>query len=249
MSVVYESQRYIDEYLLFHFGRPEQILKWPGGPREALDFPVRTVSHFSASFVDRSLDVGCAVGRSAFELSRHSREVVGIDFSQAFIESAKRISREKCLKVRCLEEGACYREEEVELPEGVNVDGVTFEVGDAMNLREDLGLFDRVHAANLVCRLPEPQRFLERLARLVRPGGELVLATPCTWLEEFTKQENWPSGQTLKWLQNHLSSQFELKDVVDEPFLIRESSRKFQWTVSMVTRWERKEPALGGEVS
>jgi hypothetical protein len=29
--------------------------------------------------------------------------------------------------------------------------------------------------------------------------------------------------------------------VADEPFLIRETARKFQWTVSMVTKWKRVE--------
>ena len=109
-----------------------------------------------------------------------------------------------------------------------------------MSLREDLGSFDRVHAANLVCRLPEPRRFLNRLPNLVNPGGELVLATPCTWLEEFTKKENWPEGRTLDWLRNELEDNFELKSTADEPFLIRETARKFQWTVSQVTKWRRK---------
>ena len=109
-----------------------------------------------------------------------------------------------------------------------------------MDLRPDLGSFDRVHAANLVCRLPEPRRFLERLHDLVTPGGELVLATPCTWLEEFTSKEHWPEGRTLDWLKKELAGDFDLIEVTDEPFLIRETARKFQWTVSMVTKWVRR---------
>jgi hypothetical protein len=75
----------------------------------------------------------------------------------------------------------------------------------------------------------------------VRNGGELVLATPCTWLEEFTQKENWPQGPTLGWLKEELANDFELIEVADEPFLIRETARKFQWTVSMVTKWKRVE--------
>ena len=129
----------------------------------------------------------------------------------------------------------------VSRPGGTDGGGITFEVGDAMNLRDELGNFDRVHAANLVCRLPEPRRFLSKLASLVRNGGELVLATPCTWLEEFTQKENWPEGRTLDWLKKELGNDFELIEVADEPFLIRETARKFQWTVSMVTKWKRVE--------
>jgi len=239
MSDVYETDRYVGEYLLFHYGKPKEILPWENGPSEALGFPVRTVGHFSEGHVERSLDVGCAVGRSAFELGRTSDEVIGIDFSRAFITAAERIGAGETLSFQRLEEAAEVTEVKVTLPEGTVGEGTTFEVGDAMNLREDLGVFDRVHAANLVCRLPEPRRFLSRLADLVKDGGELVLATPCTWLEEFTQKENWPEGRTLDWLKKELAGDFELIEVADEPFLIRETARKFQWTVSMVTKWRR----------
>jgi len=218
----------VDEYLLFHYGDAKDILPWTMGPAEALDFAVRTVRHFSEEPVGRSLDVGCAVGRSSLELGRHSEEVVGIDFSQAFIEAAQQVARGE--KVRCerLEEAEVRTMLEISRPEGVSDEGVSFEVGDAMDLRGDLGSFDRVHAANLVCRLPQPRQFLGRLPELVKAGGELVLATPCTWLEEFTRRENWPAGRTLDWLKAELSEDFELDRVADEPFLIRETARKFQ---------------------
>ena len=239
MEDVYETDQYVGEYLLFHYGKAKEILPWAAGPAEALDFPVRTVGHFSEGEVARSLDVGCAVGRSTLELSRTSGEVIGIDFSKAFIEAADRIRAGESLSCRRLEEASEFSEVEVSGPGGVEGKRVTFETGDAMALREDLGEFDRVHAANLVCRLPEPRRFLARLPDLVKSGGELVLATPCTWLEEFTKKENWPKGRTLDWLKKELAGNFELIEVADEPFLIRETARKFQWTVSMVTKWVR----------
>ncbi len=240
MPDVYETDRYVGEYLLFHYGKSKEILPWEGGPTGALDFPVRTVAHFSEGRVSRSLDVGCAVGRSSLELARSSDEVVGIDFSNAFIEAAERVRVGEKLTCQRLEEASELSEVEISAPEGAHGGGVVFEVGDAMSLRDDLGCFDRVHAANLVCRLPEPGRFLERLPHLVRTGGELVLATPCTWLEEFTSRENWPEGRTLDWLKKELAGDFELIEVADEPFLIRETARKFQWTVSMVTKWKRR---------
>ena len=109
-----------------------------------------------------------------------------------------------------------------------------------MFLREELGSFDRVHAANLICRLTEPRLFLERLPDLVTSGGELILATPCTWLGEFTPPEFWPEGSTLDWLQDHLHASFELQFEKDEPFLIRETARKFQWTKSQLSKWVRR---------
>lgn len=240
MLDVYETGRYVEEYLLFHFGNAKELLPWAGGPIDALNFPVRTVGRFSEGQVARALDVGCAVGRSSFELARNSEEVIGIDFSSAFIEAAKALASGARARCRRLEEGHETSEVGISLPSGLDGSRISFETGDAMALRLDLGVFDRVHAANLVCRLSEPRRFLERLPQLVVPGGELVLATPCTWLEEFTKKENWPEGRTLDWLKATLEQDFELVETADEPFLIRETARKFQWTVSMVTKWVRR---------
>jgi hypothetical protein len=35
-----------------------------------------------------ALDMGCAVGGTAFELTRHFDQVLGVDFSQAFVDAA-----------------------------------------------------------------------------------------------------------------------------------------------------------------
>ena len=237
----YESERLLAEYLLFHYGTADEILPAgaPPGMRDALDFAVRTTRHFSTGKVERTLDLGCAVGRSAYELSLSSTETLGIDFSNSFVRAAAAMAQGP-LTYRRLDEAHCRTELLARLPDGLPAGNVSFETGDAMDLRADLGDFDRVHAANLLCRLTEPRKLLERLPSLVSPGGELVIATPCTWLGEFTPPENWPEGSTLDWLKGALAADFELLKVADEPFLIRETARKFQWTSSMVTVWRKK---------
>ena len=243
MSDIYESDKLLSEYLLFHFGGADEILTnnraWPQGMREALDFAVRTPRHFASGHVSRALDLGCAVGRSAFEMANNADEVIGIDFSQAFIAAAESLRQGGTLTYRRLEEAGLSTPLTAHLGPEVPAHKLRFLQGDAMNLPEDLGSFDRVHAANLICRLPEPQRLLDRLPQLVRAGGELVLATPCTWLGEFTPPENWPKNGTLPWLEESLKPHFRLVRQAEEPFLIRETARKFQWTTSLVTVWER----------
>jgi len=236
---IYETKKLVAEYLLFHFGAPEQILAWPAGPREALGFPSRIVDCFSGGTVERALDLGCAVGRSAFELARTATEVVAIDYSQAFIDAAQQMQREGRCDIERLEEADRRERIAVEAPVGVIADRIAFEQGNAMALRDDLGSFDRVLAANLLCRLTDPALLVERLPSLVKTGGELILTTPCTWLEEFTPREHWPRGSTRAWLVEELAPGFELVEERDEPFLIRETARKFQWTVALLTRWRK----------
>ena len=62
---------------------------------------------------------------------------------------------------------------------------VQFSVGDACNLPQ-LGQFGYVLAGNVICRLPEPMKFFERLPNLIVHGGILVITSPYTWLEQYT---------------------------------------------------------------
>lgn len=236
---IYETDKLLAEYLLFHYAKEEEILPWDFGPREALNYPVRVVDHFSDGKVGAGLDIGCAVGRSSYEMSRNCEKVIGIDYSHAFAKAADGIGRHRCTVPR-LDEAHQETSVSVALPDGLSPERCQFEQGDAMDLRADLGTFDRVLAANLICRLTQPKKFLDRLPSLVNPGGEVVLATPCTWLAEFTPPENWPQGSTLDWLKETLGEAFTLESEANEPFLIRETARKFQWTVALVTKWKRK---------
>ncbi len=244
----YESDRLLAEYLLFHYGRPGEILPWAGGPREALGYAERCVTELLDPAPlrggrARALDLGCAVGRSTFELARFAPEVLGIDYSRKFISAARQVAAGG-LDYRHTIEGDRTAASRAEPPPGVDPARVSFETGDATDLRPDLGSFDVVLAANLLCRLPDPARLLRRLPELVRPGGQLLLCTPFSWLEEFTPRDRWIGGRegqaSEEALHQWLAPHFELQRAVDLPFLIREHARKFQWSVAWGTRWQRR---------
>jgi putative 4-mercaptohistidine N1-methyltranferase len=187
------------------------------------------------------------VGRSTFELARHFPEVIGIDYSQRFITAAQTLRDVGEVGYARFEEGELSVDMVARAPEGVTRSRVQFERGDAMDLRADLGTFDAVLLANLIDRLRDPSRCLKRLPSLVRPDGQLVIASPYTWLEEFTPRENWLGGvrrdgnavTTRQGLQSILGDHFELLKSVDLPFLIREHRRKYQWSVAEATVWRR----------
>ena len=248
----YETDKLVAEYLLFHYGLPHEVLPWDFGPASALNYPARCV----CECVDiaalpqnaRALDLGCAVGRSTFELARHCTEVVGIDFSRRFIEVAAVLARDGSIPYERTDEGALTTPLVASVPSNIERSRVNFEYGDAQALRESLGSFDVVLAANLIDRLVEPSRFLARLPELVKGGGQVVITSPYTWLEDFTPRENWLGGfaaddsrrTTLDGLMAALSPHFDLVSTKDLPFLIREHARKFQWSVAQASIWRRK---------
>jgi hypothetical protein len=100
--------------------------------------------------------------------------------------------------------------------------------------------------ANLVDRLSDPARCLRSLAGLVQQGGQLVITSPYTWMEEFTPKQNWlcadASGQSrssLEGMADALGHAFRLERTCDLPFLIREHARKYQWSVAQASCWTR----------
>lgn len=200
----------------------------------------------------RALDLGCAVGRASFELAQHFDLVTGIDFSARFIRIACQLQAKGVIHYQLPEEGEIVSFHEKRLNDfglAETSSRVEFLQGDAHNLKPQFTAYDLVLAGNLIDRLYDPARFLAMIHPRLNPGGLLVIASPYTWLEEFTKKENWIGGlrsageplTTLEGLQQQLSPYFRM---IGEPrdleFVIRETARKFQHTVSQLTVWERR---------
>jgi len=243
----YESDAAVEQYLLFHYGTPEQICPLLPEAQTACGFPVRCVSEplkdTALEKRSRALDLGCAVGRSSMELRRHFDEVVGIDFSARFIAAAQRMQQQRHVAIRAHREGTAYDELFLELPADLQTDHVQFEQGDACALRSDLGKFDLILMANLIDRLPDPAKCLGCLPDHIYPKGWLIITSPYTWLEEYTPRSKWLGGGehgTLGALRNLLAPAFDLRRTLDLPFLIREHRRKYQWSIAETSVWQRR---------
>jgi putative 4-mercaptohistidine N1-methyltranferase len=250
-SNIYETSTTLSQYLLFHYKSEKENVSFPFKGLNNENFPTRCVKlcrPLVRGKKIRSLDLGCAVGRSTFELTRFSSEVIGIDYSAKFIETANLLKKNQKLWTETIIEGALEKPVLIKLPKGIYPEKVYFEQGDAEQLRTNLGEFDLVLMANLIDRLKNPRRCLEQMPLLVKKHGILMITSPYTWLEEFTEKKNWLGGiqqkpkniQTLDTLKKILNPNFILLKKLNVPFLIREHARKYQWGVSEATVWRRK---------
>ncbi|MDD4947938.1 5-histidylcysteine sulfoxide synthase [Zoogloea oleivorans] len=246
----YETDAMVSQYAEFHYG--ETTLGVPNFPQAmaqlAIDFHRR---HGNGS-TGRALDLGCATGRASFELAKTFDKVIGIDFSARFIQVGIRLAETGAIRYMVPEEGelVSYRERRLDsLGLLETAQRVEFWQGDACNLKDIFGGFDLILAANLIDRLYAPRRFLDTVSDRLNSGGLLVLASPYTWLEEYTKRSEWIGGfkrdgeshTTLDGLKEILGRNFVLVEApLSVPFVIRETRRKHQHTLSEVTVWKRK---------
>ena len=242
---IYETDPLLNQYLLFHYGTAEDQLPYSFGPQDALFYPSRCVSDFLPGIgrVSRALDLGCAVGRSTFELTRWADEVIGIDLSSQFIAAARSMQEAGEVQIRILEEGQRSTVVTRRLDPQINRSKCRFFVGDALQVSPQFGNFDLILAANLIDRVPRPADLLREIKRLVKSNGHVILASPYTWLEEFTPRENWlvdANVSTLKRIQAILEPDLALLAARDLPFLIREHARKFQWSAAQASLWKKR---------
>ncbi|QKJ23320.1 5-histidylcysteine sulfoxide synthase [Poseidonibacter lekithochrous] len=242
---VYETDESIAQYCEFHYGDENFGVK---------NFCVNSVEllkpYLENIDTKKALDLGCSVGRSSFELAQHFDEVTGIDFSANFINVGVKLKEYDSLTFKVKKEGDIAQEKSVSLKD-FDLDNikenVSFMQGDACNLKDVYSGYDLIFCSNLIDRLYYPQKFLDDVPNRVNDGGLLVLLSPYTWLEEYTPKENWLGGyikdnkevSTLETLKTELNG-YELVDTIDVPFVIKETNRKFQHTISQMSIWKKK---------
>lgn len=242
----YETDKLLSEYAEFHYGVTHFGVE--NFPKALADLAIRAMGSRPAR---HALDLGCAAGRSSFELARHFDRVTGIDFSARFIGLGVQMQQYGRLRYTFAEEGelVSYHERSLDALGLADLRAkVEFFQGDACNLKPNYTGYDLILAANLVDRLYSPAKFLDHVHERLNPGGLLLIATPCTWLEEHTPRAEWIGGfkrdgenfTTLDGLKLSLGKHFRLiEGPLDVPFVLRETKRKFQHTLSEVTVWER----------
>lgn len=99
---------------------------------------------------ERWLEAACGPGLIARKLAPHVGHVLGVDATPAMVEVARR--------------------------EAAGIANATFAVGDATALDLDTASLDGAVARFVIHHLPVPIRLVAELARVVRPGGHVVLA-------------------------------------------------------------------------
>jgi 5-histidylcysteine sulfoxide synthase/putative 4-mercaptohistidine N1-methyltranferase len=244
---IYETDDLVAQYCEFHFGADYHGV--PNFPKTVADL----CGEIAGGRAGRVLDLGCATGRSTFEMARWADHVTGIDFSARFIGVGHEMREKGYIRYAIPDEGELVSYHEKSLREfslEETRDRVEFWQGDAHNLKERFTGYDLVLACNLIDRLSDPALFLERITGRINPGGLLVILSPYTWLEEFTPPDKWLGGKkvdgenvtTLAGLQAALEPVFTpVGDPRDVEFVIRETRRKFQHSISQLSAWRKAE--------
>ena len=110
---------------------------------------------------DRVLDMGCGGGRHAFALYRRGADVTAFDMDAAELKDVAGMF--------------AAMKEAGEVPLGASARTVR---GTAYDLPFADGSFDRIIAAEVLEHLPEDERAMRELFRVLKPGGLIAVTVP-----------------------------------------------------------------------
>ena len=122
----------------------------PGG-RFLNQRQVATVLELIGATPGSLLEAGCGTGRFTFELARAGHQVTAVDYSAAMLESCR-----------------------ARQPSEAGGSQVTFREASIFELPFDDDSFDAVISIHVLMHLPDYERALTELLRVLRPGGRLV---------------------------------------------------------------------------
>lgn len=146
-----------------------------------------------------TLDAGCGVGRSTFELAARTGEpVLGVDMHVASLRFAQGLLRSSRVSYLRRSLGLLYerREFDVPIPAASLVDFWMMDV-----LRPCVGAgagkpLATITAFNLLDCVESPLGFLQQAASMLGSGGSLTVATPFDWSTTVTPIEAWIGGHS-----------------------------------------------------
>lgn len=251
----YETDSAVAQYCEFHYGDEYYGVQnfAQAYANKAIEIAQNDVD-LNAKTHKSVLEIGCSVGRASFELAKYFDDVTGLDFSARFIQIANQLQTTGEIKYSMPTEGEIMEFKsqtltQLELQQHAHK--CLFMQQDACNLKPRFNGYDMVVAVNLIDRLYEPAKFLNEISSRINSKGYLVLSSPYTWLEEFTEKQHWIGGykdpqtgenvSTLDGLKQLLSKEFELvAEPQAIPFVIRETSRKYQHSLSELTVWKKR---------
>jgi len=143
-----------------------------------------------------ALDIGCAVGRLSFEMSKTYSHVIGIDTSKTFIEKARELLIKKRLDFDLIIEGHIAERRSCDLDDQWNYDKMEFIIADALALPFPKSLFSTVSSVNILEKVPDPLLHLAEANRVLREKDSMFLfSDPFSWDESVMDSGLWLGGK------------------------------------------------------
>ena len=189
-------RQHLSSYAWDHYGEFDPHETHEPRPGLVATVAARAVDLAGGNFDGPALDLGCSVGRSAFELAAHGRGVVlGIDVNLSMLRLARRVLREGIVRYDRRKLGLLYDRREFPVSFAA-ADRVDFWAADALCLPLADQTFARVMALNLLDCVNSPLDLLRSMHRVTAARGRFVVGCPYDWSSAVGQPQTWLGGHS-----------------------------------------------------
>lgn len=160
----------------------------------------------------RVLEIGTGTGLVAFTIANEVKHITAIDYSEEMIRVANNKLKES------------------------ELNNIEFKLSPATGIHYPDQSFDLVIASNIFHLLPEPEKVLSEISRLIVPKGKVILPTFCHGqnlktklmsslmnLSGFKAENKWSAKQFRQFLQNQgfkVDEESIIKDRIPLSFIV-----------------------------
>ena len=154
---------------------------------------------WAAAFTPRrgwALDIGCAVGRLTFEMTRTHDRAVGVDTSLSFIRAARNLMARRHLEFDLIVEGEITERRASDLDPDFVFENAEFIVADAMALPFPSDRFATASSVNILEKVPDPSIHLSEANRVMnKTNARFLFSDPFSWDETVSNPGLWLGGR------------------------------------------------------
>lgn len=192
------QRQHLSTYAFDHYGDldHEQKTESHVSPGSTVKLLRRGLSSMERPVKGPVIDMGCAVGRTTFELARACDEIIlGVDLNFGMLKTASTILEKGYVSYPRRRGGIAFehRSFPAAFEKAAHVD---FWVCDATALPVSGETFSAAVSLNVLDCAWSPYDHMKELGRMLMPGGNALVSTPYDWTTNATPVEAWLGGHS-----------------------------------------------------
>lgn len=198
----------------------------------------------------RLLNLGCSVGRVAFELSTHFQHIDAVDFSARMIRYGVQLQTGARVRYTHVIEGDICQYNEITLADTVKqvkTERIRFSQGDGCNLKANFTSYDVVLIQHALEQSYDPKRLLTNAINSLNANGVLIIVSDYHYQAANTEKNKWLSGIKVNAenltgfnaLIQLLGSEFELINDQELTRVEANTVRNFNVALCQLTVWRK----------
>lgn len=219
-------RQHLSTYTFDHYGDldPAEPKDSPVLPGSVLELLKRGFSHIDERVNGPAIDLGCAVGRTSFELAKSVDDLIlGVDLNFAMLKTAAAILHQGRVTYPRRRVGMVFDKREFAAPLE-SASKVDFWACDGTSLPFADESFSLAASLNVVDCVQSPYDHLKEVGRILKPNGGAIVSAPYDWNVNATPVEAWLGGHSQR-SETQGASEITLRSLLaggEHPYAIQE---------------------------